>query len=180
MSEYRHYRRQSRRLALCGLMTALSVTLLAMGSFVPLATFACPMLAMLCLIPVICEYGAQTGLMVYAASAALTVLLAADKELALFYLFLGWYPACRERLDRLPGVLRALVKCGVFTMSMTVMYLLILYLFRLEAVAAEFAGYTMWGIAGMLVVGNVTFLLLDRMLNRLTALYWFKRRKKKR
>ena len=53
MSEYRHYRRQSRRLALCGLMTALSVTLLAMGSFVPLATFACPMLAMLCLIPVI-------------------------------------------------------------------------------------------------------------------------------
>ena len=167
MSEYRHYRRQSRRLALCGLMTALSVTLLAMGSFVPLATFACPMLAMLCLIPVICEYGAQTGLMVYAAS------------VALFYLFLGWYPACRERLDRLPGVLRALVKCGVFTMSMTVMYLLILYLFRLEAVAAEFAGYTMWGIAGMLVVGNVTFLLLDRMLNRLTALYWFKRRKKR-
>ena len=64
-------------------------------------------------------------------------------------------------------------------MSMTVMYLLILYLFRLEAVAAEFAGYTMWGIAGMLVVGNVTFLLLDRMLNRLTALYWFKRRKKR-
>lgn len=179
MNEYRHYRRQSRRLALCGLMTALSVTLLALGSFVPLATFACPMLAMLCLIPVICEYGAQTGLMVYAASAALTVLLAVDKELALFYLFLGWYPACRERLDRLPGALRVLVKCGIFTLSMTVMYLLIIYLFQLEAAAAEFAEYTMWGIAGMLVVGNVTFLLLDRMLNRLTALYRFKRRKKR-
>ena len=179
MNAYRQFRQKSRQTALCGLLAALSAAILSLGSLIPLAAFACPMLAMLCLIPVICEYGAQTGLMVYAASAALTVLLAVDKELALFYLFLGWYPACRERLDRLPGALRILVKCGMFTLSMTIMYLLILYLFQLEAAAAEFAEYTMWGIAGLLVVGNVTFLLLDRMLNRLTALYRFKRRKKR-
>ena len=39
--------RQSRRMALCGLLTALTVVVLSLGSLVPLATFACPLLAML-------------------------------------------------------------------------------------------------------------------------------------
>lgn len=179
MNEYQSFHRQSRRLALCGLMTALSVVLLSMGSFIPLATFACPMLAMICLIPVICEFGPRTGQMVYAAAAPLALLLAADKELAFFYLFLGWYPCRRERLDTLPRALRIPVKCGIFTGAMAVMYLLLLYLFRLEALVEEFAGYTFWAAAGLLVLGNVTFLLMDRMLRQLTMLYRCKRKKKR-
>ena len=171
MIEYQNFQRRSRRLALCGLMAALSTVLLSLGSFIPLATFACPMLAMLCLIPVVCGYGPKAGVMVYAVAANLALLLAADKELAFFYLFLGWYPCLRERLDRLPRALGMVVKCALFSLAMAAMYLLLLYLFRLEALAEEFAEYTVWGIAGMLAVGNVTFLLLDRLLRQLTVLY---------
>lgn len=178
MPEYRRFQRQSRRLALCGLMTALSVLLLSLGSFIPLATFACPMLAMLCLIPVICEFGPRTGQMVYAAAAPLALLLAADKELAFFYLFLGWYPVCRETVDRLPRALRIPAKCGIFTLAMAVMYSIIILLFQLEAIAAEFAEYSVWMTAGLLVLGNVAFLLMDRVLRQLTALYRYKRKKR--
>ena len=44
-------------MALCGLLTALSAAFLAAGSLLPLATAACPMLAMLCLLPVLLDYG---------------------------------------------------------------------------------------------------------------------------
>ena len=42
-------------MALCGLMAALSIVILLLGGLIPLATFACPMLAMICLLPVLRE-----------------------------------------------------------------------------------------------------------------------------
>ena len=116
--------------------------------------------------------------MVYAASAVLALLLCADKELALYYAFLGWYPALRPRLDPLPRPVRVLLKCAIFTLDMTVMYLLIIFLFRLEAVVEEFAGYSAFMLALLVVLGNVSFLLLDVLLLRISVLYarWRKRR----
>lgn len=173
---YHRQKRQSRRMALCGLLTALSAVLLCLGSLVPLAAFACPLLAMVCLIPVLCEYGGRTALLVYAAVSCLALLLCADREAALLYLFLGWYPALRPRLCRLPRLPGAAVKCALFCAAVTAMYGLILYLFRLEAVAAEFAGYSAAMLAGLLAMGCVVFLLFDRALSVLTLLYRQKRR----
>lgn len=167
---------RSRRTALCGMMAALSVVILCLGGMVPMATFACPMLAMLCLICPVCEYGTGPALLVYAAAAVLGLLLGPDKELALFYLFLGWYPCIRERLSPIPSAMRWAVKCALFSASVTGMYLLILYLFRLEAVTEEFAEYSATALAGMLALGNVTFLLFDAVLARLSLIY---RRKRK-
>lgn len=163
---------QSRRMALCGLMAALSLVVLLMGGLIPLATFACPMLAMICLLPVLRECGAGLCLVLYAAVSVLALLLVPDKELAAFYLFFGFYPALRPELNRLPGRFpRTAAKCGVFTASMVCMYLLLLKLFRLEAVAEEFAGYSPLMTAGLLLLGNVTLLLFDRALDRLALLY---------
>lgn len=176
MKMHRFLQRQSRQAALCGLLAALSVVILSLGSMIPLATFACPMLAMVCLLPVVDAYGARASLLVYAAVAVLAVLLCADKETAFFYVFLGWYPALRPRLERLPKLLRVFVKCGLFTAAMTAMYALLLFLFRMEAVTAEFASYTALALAGLLLLGNVTFLLFDRALGILAMVFRRKRR----
>lgn len=175
MRKQEQFRRKSRQMALCGLLAALSVALLSFGSFIPLATFACPMLAMACLLPVTGIYGAGASLLVYAAVSALALLLCADKELACFYLFLGWYPALRPRLERLPGIPRAAVKCGLFTAAMIAMYAMLLFLFRLEAIAAEFSEYSAAMPVGLLVLGNITFLLFDRALGTLAAAWKRKR-----
>lgn len=173
------FRRRSRDMALCGLMAALSAVLLLLYGLVPLATFACPMLAMVCLIPVLRECGSRPALAVYAAVSLLALLFVPDKELALFYVFLGYYPVLRPTLDRVRGrILSAAAKCGVFSAAMAVLYLLILFLFRLEAVAEEFASYTPPLIAGLLLLGNVTFLLFDRALAQLSLLYEAKFRRR--
>lgn len=166
------FREQSRRMALCGLMAALSVVLLMLGGMIPLATFACPMLAMVCLLPVLEEYGPRTALILYAATSVLALLLVGDKELALFYAFLGYYPAIKPRLDRMRSpVLRTAAKCGIFTGALTAMYLLVLFLFRLEAVVEEFAGYSAGMLILLLVLANLTCLVLDLALTRLMLVY---------
>lgn len=171
MASHSNFRRQSRKMALCGMMTALSAAVLSTGSFIPFATFAGPMLAMLCLLPILHDWGAKYALMVYAAAAVLALMLCADKELALFYAFLGWYPAVRPRLAPLPRPVRILLKCAMFTLAMAVMYLLIIFLFQMEAVAEEFAGYSNLMLALLVVLGNTSFLLLDVLLLRMSILY---------
>ena len=171
MASHSNFRRQSRKMALCGMMTALSAAVLSTGSFIPFATFAGPMLAMLCLLPILHDWGAKYALMVYAAAAVLALMLCADKELALFYAFLGWYPAVRPRLAPLPRPVRILLKCAMFTLAMAVMYLLIIFLFQIEAVAEEFAGYSTLMLALLVVLGNTSFLLLDVLLLRMSILY---------
>lgn len=171
MASHSNFRRQSRKMALCGMMTALSAAVLSTGSLIPFATFAGPMLAMLCLLPILHDWGAKYALMVYAAAAVLALMLCADKELALFYAFLGWYPAVRPRLAPLPRPVRILLKCAMFTLAMAVMYLLIIFLFQMKAVAEEFAGYSTLMLALLVVLGNTSFLLLDVLLLRMSVLY---------
>ena len=166
------FREQSRRMALCALMTALSAAILLLGGVVPLATFACPVLAMLCLIAPLHEYGVRTACLTYGASALLALLLVADKEMAFFYVFFGYYPAIRPLLNRIPfRRLRFAVKCALFFVSVVTMYWLLLRLFRLDAVVQEFAGYSPAMLILLVLLGAVTFLLFDRALDVLTLVY---------
>ncbi len=169
------FRRESRRMALCGMTAAVSALILSLGSLVPLATFLCPVLAMLCLIPAVCRHGTGTGLLVYGAVSLLALLLCADKEITLLYVFLGWYPCARARVAALPRLLRPVVRCALFTAAVLALYALILHVFQLSAAAEEFAGYSRGMAAALLILGNVTFLLLDQVLGRLEVLYRRKR-----
>ena len=179
MKQREQFRFKSRKAALCGMMAALSVAVLFLGGLIPFATVACPFLAMLCLVPVLCDYGPGSSLMLYAAAAILAVLLCPDKEIAFLYLFLSWYPSVRARLDPIPRSVRWVVKCTMFSVSMMVMYALLLSLFRLESVAEEFRAFTKAMAALLLLMGNLTFLIFDKVFERMSSLYLKKRAKNK-
>ena len=176
MEQRSDFQRQSKKMALCGMMAALSVVILCLGGMIPLATFACPMLAMLCLIPVVCEYGAGTAMLLYGAASILALLLGPDKEIVLLYVFLGWYPGVRPRLAVIPRPVRWAAKCALFTLAVITMYAFVLHLFRLEAVVEEFSEYSAAMTAVLLMMGNITFLLFDRAMARMTYLYQKKRK----
>ena len=176
MNQQDQTRRQSRKAALCGMMAALSVVILCLGGMIPLATFACPMLAMLCLSPAVCGYGTGTALLLYGAVSVLALLLGPDKEIALLYVFLGWYPGIRSGLEIIPRPVQWMVKCALFTLAVAAMYALVLHLFRLEAVVEEFAGYSTAMVLALMVLGNITFLVFDQLLDRMACAYWKKRK----
>ena len=56
---------ESQKIALCGMLGALSVVLLLLGSALQIGTYAAPMLAAFLLIPVLEEYGTRYALTLY-------------------------------------------------------------------------------------------------------------------
>ena len=89
----------AKELALGGMFTALGVVLLCLGGVVPLALYACPILASAVLLPVRERCRKQVAWSCYAAIALLGTLLGPDKEASMLFVFLGYYPLVKPKLD---------------------------------------------------------------------------------
>ncbi|MCD7858976.1 MAG: hypothetical protein LUH51_02225 [Firmicutes bacterium] len=156
--------RKAYSVALGGMLAAVAVVLFCLASLIPVATYLCPMLAIgiLELVRRVC--GTRIGWAWYAAVAILCTLFSADREAAILFVFLGFYPLVKGRLDRLPA--RWLWKLVLFNLDIAAAYFLMLRVFGLDQLAAEFAelGWAL-GIAALLM-GNLCFILLDRLLSR--------------
>ena len=150
--------------ALGGVLAALAVVIMAMGTLIPVATFVCPVLCMLMLQLLLKLCGRRMAWAWYGAVAILSVLMAPDKEAAAVFLALGYYPIVKPRLDRLKG--KWIWKGLLFNAVILLTYWLLMHLFGFDQLAAEFSEMGMVMTALMLILGNVTFFLLDQLLDR--------------
>ena len=150
--------------ALGGMMAALAVVIMCLGGMIPLNTFLCPILCMMLEQFVLKTCGSRIGWAWYGAVAILSLLLGPDKEAAAVFTFLGYYPMLKPRLDAMK--LSLLWKLVLFNTVILVMYWMLIRLFGMDAIAQEYAqmGTVMTVIT--LILGNVTFLLLDKVLGR--------------
>ena len=163
---------ESQKIALCGMLGALSVVLLLLGSALQVGTYAAPMIAAFLLIPVLEEYGSRYALTLYAAVSILAVLFVPETELAFFYVFvMGYYPVLRVKLNTIRStVLRWLLKFAVFDAASALVYLLLFALLGpaiLDELLAD--GRAMFVL--LLAMGNLSFWLCDRALAALTRYY---------
>ena len=164
--------KKSRQMALTGMLCALAVVLMMLGGVIPLATFCCPALAGLMLIPVFVECGEKLSWCAYAAVAALSLILCPDKEAALLLAFIGYYPILRWRLDQLrSSLLRVVAKLGVFNLAVLAMYALSILVLQMDQILREYQEMGLALTVACLLVGNVTLLLYDRLIAIMTALY---------
>lgn len=165
-------RRSTHELALAGLLAALAVVLLSIGSMIPLATYAAPILASSVLLVAREECRPSYAWGCFTVSAALGVMLSADLECSLLYVFLGYYPLLKPRLDALrPRAARLGAKLLLCATAVGGMYALLLYVFHLEAVAEEFAATAPAALWLTAALGAAVFLLYDLALDRLSVLY---------
>lgn len=164
--------KKSRKMALTGMLCALAVVIMMLGGVIPLATFCCPALAGLMLIPVFVECGEKLSWCAYAAIAALSLILCPDKEAALLLAFIGYYPILRWRLDQLRSrLLRVVAKLGVFNLAVLAMYALSILVLQMDQILREYQEMGLALTVACLLVGNVTLLLYDRLIAIMTALY---------
>ena len=164
-------RKRTAQLALAAVLCALAVTVMMLGGLIPAATFCCPMLAGFLTIPILCECGAGMALCAWAAISILSCLLGPDKEAAAIYLFLGWYPVLRPKLEKLRQPLRFLLKRLIFNCAVFAVYSLLLFVLGLESLRAEFSDMGKIMLLVTLVLGNGIFILFDFVLPRLELLY---------
>ena len=163
---------ESQKIALCGVLGALSVVLLLVGAALQIGTYAAPMLAAFLLIPVLDEYGPKYALLLYATVSILSVLLVPELELAFFYVFvIGYYPVLRQQLARIKStLLRWVIKFAVFNGATVLVYLLLFALLG-PAILDELLADGVGMLAALLATGNLSFWLCDRAVGALTRYY---------
>ncbi len=171
-SNRRRSHQQSSKIAFCGLMVALSVSLMFTGGFIPIATYCAPMAAGILLLPILLEYGKKAAWTAYAAVALITLLIGADKEAAFFYLFLGYYPLLKWEIERIANKrLRLLFKLLVFNLAVVIMYAILSFVMNMQALVDEFTQMGAVLLILFLLMLNACLLLYDRLLLPLIYLY---------
>ena len=154
----------TKRMAACAMMAALCVVLMVLGAVLELGMYACPLLAGLCFIPIGQKYGRKYHLILFVATALLSFFLVPNiEENLIFAGIFGWYPILRPVLQKLPGVLRWLVKLAVFNGVVVAIEWLVMTVLAPEAMA----DVMLWVL---LALGNVTFIAYDFLIPRLDAL----------
>ena len=147
---------ESQKIALCGMLGALSLVLLLLGSALQIGTYAAPMLAAFLLIPVLEEYGTRYALTLYVCVAILVM---------------GYYPVLRVKLNGVKStLLRWVLKFAVFNAGTVLVYLLLFALLG-PAVLDELLADGVGMLAALLAAGNLSFWLCDRALAALTRYY---------
>lgn len=154
---------KAKQMALGGIMAALAVVIMCLVGMIPLATYVCCVLCMVLCGVILRLCGKRIAWVWYCAVSILGLLLGADKEAAALFAFIGYYPILKSCFDR-KKVLGFVCKIIFFNLVITTAYLLLINLFGMTAIMTEFAELGIIGGAVMILLGNGTFLLFDRLL----------------
>ena len=150
------------KVSLCGVITALGVSIMLLGGMLGVMTYAAPLIASAFLIPVIYEFRNGCALLVYAASSILAVLLCPEKELAFFYVFIGYYPIIRPYFYSIKNkYLRIAAKLALFASAILLMYALLYFVLKLDQLLEELADAGKIMNAVMFAVLILTMLVYD-------------------
>ncbi|MBQ9066094.1 MAG: hypothetical protein IJ133_01005 [Clostridia bacterium] len=158
--------------ALGGIITALSVFIMFLAGIIPNLTYVIPAICGLLLIFTIQEAELKWSVFIYIAVSLLSLLIVADKEAVIMYIFFfGYYPIAKDIYERklTSKALCYLVKFVTFNVAIVIGYLLLIYIFMIPIEGMDRLGK--WTPLALLGLGNVVFLIYDWLCTRLIVLY---------
>ena len=160
--------KNTKNIALGGMLAATALVVMCLGGLIPFATFVCPTVCILVLQMVLCFTTRRIGLAWYGAVSILCVLLAPDKEAAAVFVCLGYYPLLKPVFEKWP--FSTLWKLLLFNSVILLMYSALIHLFGMTYLQREYTEMGSVMLIVLLVLGNVTFWLLDRLLTSASML----------
>lgn len=165
-------KRQSTKVALCGIISSVSVVLMFMTGLVPFLTYTLPAVSGALLAIIVIEINKKWATGAYIAISLLSLLIVADKEAAMFFVaFFGYYPIIKEVIEnKLPKILEWVVKFLLFNVAAVAAYAVIIYVFGIPF--DELEEYGKYSVLILLAMGNVIFVLYDYCMTSLITLYY--------
>ena len=155
-------RAEIKRIALGGLLAAVAVVIMCLGGLIPVATYVCPMLCCMTQFIVLRFCGKRFAWTWFVVVTFLALLLGPDKEAALVFSAMGYYPLIKPYFDK--SKIGILLKILFFNVSILLVYAVMIYLLGMQEVAAENMEFGLIGLVVILLLGNITFFLLDQLL----------------
>lgn len=153
-----------KNIALGGILAAVALVIMFLGGLIPFATYVCPVLCILTGNIYLTICGIKMGSIWYIAVSILSMLLSPDREAAVYYAFLGAYPCIKLVLDKLP--ICWIWKLLYFNLSAIGAYWVCVYIMGLSEIILEFHELGSIGLAVILLLANITFVMMDRLLSR--------------
>lgn len=155
----------TQRVAMCGVISALSLVLMLLTSIVPIGTYAFPCFAGILLVAIVVEYKWKWAMLVYAVVSILSLFLASDKEAVVYFIMLfGYYPSLKNIIEckfqrKFGKVAGYIFKLLIFNAAAVAAFLITTFLL---AIPAE--EYTIFGVYVpwvFLIIGNIFFVIYD-------------------
>ena len=150
-------------IALGGMLAAAALVVMCLGGMIPVATYVCPVVCMLVLQAVKKICGDRIAWAWFGAVSLLGLLMGPDKEAAAVFLFIGYYPIVKPKLDGTK--LHLLWKALLFNGSMILMYWILLHVIGMAELAEEFSDMNAILMGILLLLGNVVFWMVDFILS---------------
>lgn len=160
------------RVAVCGIISALSTAIMMMTSVIPIGVYALPCFAGMIISIAVVEFGCKWAFGVYAVTAVLSLILAGDKEAGItFVLFFGYYPIFKNIFEKniKHKALRLFLKFLVFNLAAVAIFYITTFIL---AVPAE--EYTIMGVYVpwlFLIIGNIIFIAYDMAITTIVITY---------
>ncbi len=150
--------KQSKRIALCGMISALSVVIM-LASYFPYLTFALPVIAGTLFMVIVVEINAKWAIGCYFTAAIISVLLCEKEAAVLFVAFFGYYAIAKAFLERIPfRCLEYIIKFFMFNICIVAAYAIIVFILGIP-------------LEGLTVFGKYTLLILLALANLMFWLY---------
>ncbi len=165
--------KSSKKVALGGIVSSLSLLLMFLTGVFPFAEYALPAFSGIVLITLVIELNKKTAYIAYVAVGILSMLIAPIKESAvLFVFFLGYYPILKSSIEHIKSrVIEWIVKIAMFNFAMVTAYFTMMYVLGMGEILAELNSDFQYGIIAFWLLGNVAFVVYDMALSRMIVMY---------
>lgn len=155
---------KAKGVALGGVTSALSLSFMLLGSFLPASEYITTVAAGLVLIATAAELGYRYAIAVFIGTGILALIILPSKEIAmLFVSFFGYYPIIKLKLDKFSKLKGILLKYTTFNIAITLAYTVVIYLFTTPELRRAFFSDIPFGIPILYIIANVFFTIYDKM-----------------
>lgn len=155
------------------MVSALSVVVMLLTNIMPSMMYVIPIVTGAIVFAVSEIIGKKWALGVFFVTSLISFILLTDKEAALNYtLFFGYYPLLKPVYEKLPKVISWVVKLLGFNIAITIIGLIVTFIFKLPFLDEDLGEFT---IPLFALLFNVVFVMYDIMFTvfktRLTPLF---------
>ena len=165
--------RKTRNTVLCAVIRALGVTVLMLGSIVDVLDLTAGALAGMLGIFTVLEVGSYWPWMTYGVTSVLSLLLLPNKFPAIIYVLTGFYPALKQKLERLPRVIAWVLKLLICNAVLTAAIFITSKLFLAVDLMLIPGLDPALNYIILYAAGNLVFVLYDIAMSRFITYYIF-------
>lgn len=165
------------KIALGGIIAALSLALIFMSSMLTMLNYTIPCIAGMLVAVMVIETDKKTAFLCYLTVSILSIMITPNFESSLLYImFMGYYPILKALLEKNCNMtVERIIKFAVFNVAVIAYYKLFMAVFTSpesdEAFLKMLGKYAEYANLVLLGMANVFFVMYDSLLSQLIEIY---------